>query len=252
MSTFHTEGVVLSHAQTTGTDRIVTLYTVRMGKLRVRLRGGLKSASKLSGSFEPFTAGTFFFAHGRGGVTAIGADVVSTHKILKRDLARIASASVCAEVVVGLTHEHHADPRIFELIISACGVLNRTSVAPITVSLVPVWFLWNALKLLGTGFEEQSCVRCRKRLTPTSLGISFSLGGMLCGPCRSQVHDALSLSTEAVKTIRFTLNSNASTLARLRLPQRALRELMSLSENMYAYQSERASTAFIFFRAFQA
>ena len=65
MGTYKTRGIIIKRSNYSEADRILTIYTEKLGKIRVNAKGIRKIKSKLAGSLEPFCLTDFVIAEGR-------------------------------------------------------------------------------------------------------------------------------------------------------------------------------------------
>lgn len=250
MSTLYSEGVVLSHAPTMNADRSITVFTKELGKIRARIKAGRKTQSKLAGNAEPFSRGLFFFAAGRGGYTLIGVDPITQYPRIKKNLILIAMASLCAESVHKLTQDQHSDARIYDLLTSTLSLLDQQKITEQKVRLVGLWCIWNLLTILGSGFESQVCVRCRKALSSKKLGASLLRGGMLCAQCHGHVSSIRMVTPEALKLFRILPHTAPKHLMRVRAKSATLGAAEEFTDELYQFHLEEKSTALSFVRFF--
>ncbi|MFC1687886.1 DNA repair protein RecO [Patescibacteria group bacterium] len=252
MSTLYSEGVVLSHAPTMSADRSISLYTKELGKIRARIKAGRKTQSKLAGNAEPFSRGLFFFAFGKGGYTLIGVDPMTQYGRIKKNLILIGMASLCAESVHRLTQDQHPDARIYDLCISTFSLLNQQGITEQKVRLVGLWCIWNLLTILGSGFESQVCVRCRKALSQSKLGASLLRGGMVCAQCHQHVSSIRIITPEALKLFRLLPQTAPTHLMRVRAKSATLTAAEKFTDELYQFHLEEKSSALGFIRFFSA
>src|ERR671938_517608 len=93
------EGVVLKTIKLGEADRIVTLFTRDNGKVRAVAKGVRKTRSRFGGRLEPFTTVSLLIHRGRSLDTITSADVVSSGRAVRADLARLSGAAVLADLV---------------------------------------------------------------------------------------------------------------------------------------------------------
>lgn len=123
--TYVTEGVVLKRRNLGEADRLVTIFTKKFGKLTALARGVRRPTSRRAGSLEPATQAVFFFAHGKTWDILTQAQLVSSFRQARRNLARLTQTYQILEVVDLLTREHQDHPEIYELLVSTLASLNQ-------------------------------------------------------------------------------------------------------------------------------
>jgi DNA repair protein RecO (recombination protein O) len=208
-----TEAVVLRRHDLGETDRILTLYTARSGKLRAVAKGIRRPTSHLGGHLELFTHVRVMLAAGRNLDVVTQVETVESYLGLREDLVRASYAYYAAELVDRLTPDHAESVALFDLLVAG---LQRIATGRRPVHALHQFAL-RALTVLGFRPELQVCVRCRTPLTPVENALSLGLGGVLCPDCLSADPAARGLSANALKVLRLYQEGDWATIDRLRL-----------------------------------
>jgi DNA repair protein RecO (recombination protein O) len=87
------EAVVLRHSEWGEADRMLTLFTLELGKVRALAKGARKARSRKAGHIEPFTRCSLQLARGRDILLVTQADTVEPYNALREDLILITHAS---------------------------------------------------------------------------------------------------------------------------------------------------------------
>ena len=232
---YNVEGVVLRRTDLGEADRIVTLYTPQIGKLRAVAKGVRRPTSRLGGHLELFTHSRLLLARGRELDIITQAETVHSFIGLRDDLWRAALACYAAELVDRLTQEHSPDAAAFELLLQTLGRIAESRAPELAVRFCVV-------QLLGhMGYRPQlvACVNCGELLGPTSNFFSAAAGGVLCLACGQSDAGARGLSTSAFKLLRLFQAGDWATTARLRIGEGLRRELDRVLEGYVEHVLER-------------
>jgi len=166
------------------TSKILRLLTRRHGLVSVMARGALRPRSRYGGVLEPFTQGsaTFHWKENRELQTLSGFDLERSRQRLGDDLARFATASMLAELVLH-TRVEAADPELFERL---AAWLNDLETGPAAeVEAVGLTAGWALITHLGFGPELEHCWRCGGDL-PVGEDLFFDYAaGTSCRSCAS-------------------------------------------------------------------
>ena len=209
MSLYRDEGVVLRTMRLGEADRIVTLVTRGHGKVRAVAKGVRRTTSKFGGRLEPLSHVAMLCWQGRELDVVNQAEVLDSFRVVREDLHRVSKAFTLLEVVDQLSQEHHANPRLYEMLVGALRALSDADAA----ALVPA-FLLKALALDGAAPVVDRCVSCGD---PEGLvAFDFAEGGVLCRSCRR----GRSVSPEAIDVLRRILGGRL--VEALQLPGGAL------------------------------
>src|SRR5438445_6431279 len=94
-------------------DRIVTLYTRDVGKVRAVAKGVRRAVSRAAGHLEPFTLSDVMFAVGRELDVVSQADTLESFRGIREDLVLTTHAYYLAEVVDLLTEDRMENRAVF-------------------------------------------------------------------------------------------------------------------------------------------
>jgi DNA repair protein RecO (recombination protein O) len=185
--------VIIKKTKLGEADRILTMYTPRLGKIQGMAKGVRRPRSKLSGHLELLTHSLVTLARGKNIDTIIGSQTIRSFLPLKSDLERAACGLYAIELVDRFTPEHVEDPSVFNLLVETLEGLS------ISVHCRAV-LRWFELQLLGrVGYRPQldACVSCRR---PVKTGGYFcpGAGGLLCPACQRRHSFSYPLSLEAL------------------------------------------------------
>jgi DNA repair protein RecO (recombination protein O) len=177
-------GVVLRSYRLGEADRIVVFLTERHGKVRAVAKGVRKTTSKFGARLEPLTHVDLLLWQGRSDLDIVNqVEVVSSYRVVREDLARLAGGMALLEVTDQMAQERHPDPALYSMLVGALGALADERADP--VLLAPAFFL-KALVLEGAGPVLDECAVCREPDGAVEL-VAFDLvaGGTLCRAHRS-------------------------------------------------------------------
>src|SRR3972149_8885659 len=124
---FRAEAVVLRHSDWGEADRMLTLYTRQMGKVRAIAKGVRKVRSRKSGHLEPFTRVNLQLARGRDLFIVTQAEAVDTYLGLRDNLVRVGYASYIVELLDRFTYDEDENPSLFRLLTDSLMRLDQES-----------------------------------------------------------------------------------------------------------------------------
>lgn len=232
---YKTEAVVLKKLNVGEADRILTLYTPRLGKLSAAARGVRRPKSKLGGHLELFTHSSLMLAKGKSLDTISQAQTVSSFLPLREDLWRSSLAFYASELVVQFTVEHVENYPVWQLLLETLHWLCEAEDG----ELVLRYFELNLLSHVGYRPELHRCVSCGAPLEPTANFFSAGAGGVLCPRCRANEAAARPISVNAVKVMRFLLENGSAGARRLRVDLELSGELEAVMRQYIRYLLER-------------
>ena len=232
---YKTEGVVLRHQDLGDADKIITVYSPYLGKLRVVGKGVLKPRSRLGGHVEPLSRVSLLIARGRNLDVISQVSPIDSFVDLRDELERMAQGLYAAELLDLFTGEEDASPELYEVFLETLKALSKNRDGGLALRR----FELRLLSILGFAPELESCVSCRR--TGFAGGVWFSprSGGVLCSECADGDGSAFPMSRDALVSYRYLRNSDPSAIAEKVTPERLAREMELTLSRYIRYQLER-------------
>lgn len=240
---YQTEAVIIWKTKLGEADRILTLYTPGLGKVRAVAKGVRRPRSKLAGHLELLTHSLVSLARGKNLDVIIGSQAINSFFGLKNDLDRTSCALYAAELVDQFTVESVESPPLFRLLLDTLARLEQ----PGNTAIALRYFEVNMLSEAGYRPQLHKCVKCHRTLTPVLNSFCPGLGGVLCPDCRPPGLAAYPISVNALKVLRLLETHDYATASRLQLAPELSAELERLLRSYIRYQLERElkSTAWL-------
>jgi len=227
MSIHRTHGIVLRTRKLRESSKIVVFFTRDYGKISAVAKGSRKPKSKFGSSLEIFTRSALIFykKENRDLHTLSHSEILSPYKDLKKDVVKVAYASVAGEMVERLVPTEEANRHLYLLLSEALKQMDLADRARLEVILSA--YELKMLHAVGYGPELTRCVRCSK---PVKGDAWFGLvsGGLLCTACRDKDLNAIGLSRDAVKLLRAYENESIEDLRKSHSADRVTREVADL------------------------
>jgi DNA repair protein RecO (recombination protein O) len=241
--TYKTEALVLRSVPVLEADRLITVLTPALGKLRATVRGARRVSSRLGGHVDVLNRVSLSLARGRTFEVVTGAEALETFGRLKGDLDRVALALYLMEMADALVPEESPHPNAYRLLLDSLRVMDGVAASPV----IPRYVELRMLDEAGYMPELDRCVICRKQVTGDDLRYGPSAGGLVCGACIVPQGQVLPMSMDALKVLRFFARHGFTVALRLRLEPALGDELESLMGGSLRYVLERdmATVGFI-------
>jgi DNA repair protein RecO (recombination protein O) len=199
MRVYTTEAIVLKRHNLGEADRIVTLYTPLLGKLRAVAKGARRPTSRLAGHLELFSLSMVQLAHGRELEVVTQAETRDAFRAVRDDLSRTTQAYCALELVDRLTPDRLENAAVFDLLHELFTGLS----GPRPSTLALPYFLVHTLAALGYRPQLRQCVVCRGTIVPGVNYFSQALGGVLCPTCGPAEPTAQSIPLQVLKALRY-------------------------------------------------
>lgn len=145
-----TEGIILKEADLNEVDRLLTVYTKELGKVRVSAKGVKRLESKLRYSIEPISYVQLILVEGKSFLILKDAVLIDEFLKTKKDLKKIKVAREIAETIDEAIVGEEKDEGIWNLILTSFEELN----VGYQVSYIKQDFQKSLIKLLGYDPEK--------------------------------------------------------------------------------------------------
>jgi DNA repair protein RecO (recombination protein O) len=214
------KGIILNKKDVGETDRIYTIYTFEMGKIRVLAKGVRKAQAKLAGYLEPITEAEIFIAKTKGLGKITGSIVSNNFLQIKSNIASMKQIFYVFKILEKIISEQNPDEKIYNLLQRYLEVMEDLSAEESLKNenkknILTLGFLFKFLSELGYQVEADRCVRCEKKLIPLENYFSARRGGVLCSECAAQENQKIKVSDESIKFIRISLKNKISNLVKI-------------------------------------
>jgi len=217
-------------------DSLVSVYTLDFGKLSLVARGTKKLRSKLAGHLEPLSLAALMIISGRGRDYVGSALCQSAYLGIRDDLNKLYYAGQALAWFNRLVRENQADERLFFLITKWLEIIDNYPAEQFTKArgeLFLNFFLLKFLAELGYCPEMYHCVNCQQEVKPGQNFFDLKSGGILDEPCRH--NEALPISDNVIKLIRFILDNRFNQAAKLKINSKNLKDLSQLVISFLKY-----------------
>jgi DNA repair protein RecO (recombination protein O) len=221
---YTTQAIVLRRTDYGEADRLLTLITPQLGKLRVIAKGARKITSRKAGHIELFTRTQLLLAKGRTFDIVSQAELIETYPVLRADMTRGSLAHYFCELIDQFAQEGNTeanapggahsgdDDALFNLLEAG---LRWLCTAP-DPKLAARLFEMQLLSQTGYRPELFRCAQTQAPLeidqpqtkeqtpaqTPTHTAFSPQAGGTLCAAAARLAREAVLLTPSAVLLLR--------------------------------------------------
>lgn len=202
-------GIVLYTADWKDSSRIVDLFTREHGRLTFLAKGVRRPKSRFVNLTEPFVEGVFNLQSGRSTYYLKEGVLYNAHLPMRRDIARLTSATYLCELVRLVLIEAEPDEAVFYLLQAGLEALSQADREGLPRVLAA--FLLKLSSFLGFRPTFSRCVVCGGPLDDSGI-FNLTEGGMCC---REHVE-------EGSQIVRLNLDEYVEMMEYVRKPLREL------------------------------
>jgi DNA repair protein RecO (recombination protein O) len=237
---YRTEAVVLRRQDIGEADRLLTVYTPMLGKLRLIAKGARRPASRKAGHLELFIHSTLLVARGKSLDIVTQAETLHPYRALREDLERISHAHYVVELLDRFTSEGEENQPVFNLLVETLQHLCDTDDLLRAVR-------YYELRLLALeGYQPQlfRCLGCEDTVRPVVNYVDPELGGVLCPRCGVSLLPGMArqvrpIPASTLKVLRYLQTHDYTTCSRLRLRPETHRSLEATMVHYITHILER-------------
>lgn len=215
------KGIIIESKDSKEKDKLVTIYTLEMGKVKAVFRGVRGEKAKLRASKDIFTFGDFFIENTKGNNIVSQVDVIESFYGISQDLDKYYEACSVIDVLKKLGTEN-SDPALFLQTIKALKAICFENIKRGYVLCV---YLINIFKLSGYPLNLNICSSCKAKITGSKY-INYDIGEILCANCKTYTCEKL--SPLVVSTLNILNDIDYEKLNTLHLARRGEKEVLEV------------------------
>lgn len=222
LSIFKTRAIVIRTQDINENDKLLWLFTEKLGKVSAVARGAKKGKSRFMASSQLFCYGEYVLYKGKSLYTINEAQITESFQGLLKDLEHITYASYLCELIQISMQDEESDRGLFVHLISAFYFM-KNEIADLEI--LARAFEIKLLKSTGFSFELERCIACGKRIS-TSDYISSQYGGGICKDCARV--NGIKVSYAAYNALRALSNMSFENIYRVTLSAEVKEELYKI------------------------
>ena len=125
MRSYKVDGIILKRTNVGETDRILTIYTEKHGKIRAIAKGVRRITSRKGGSLELFNLVSLFISSGKNLDIITETSVVNSFSGWRKDLRSVGVAYYLCELIDKLTPDGQNNRQVFELLKESLDSIDK-------------------------------------------------------------------------------------------------------------------------------
>lgn len=203
-------------------DRILWMYTEKIGKISAIVIGARKSKSKFVTSTLPFCYGEYLIFKGKSMYTINEAQLEESFQTFLSDLDTLAYASYINELIDISSVEEDINEALFRATITTLYLMkNKIGDLETLIRAFEV----KVLGLTGYGLNLEHCSVCGKKIEKSNQ-INIQYYGVLCSNCQSNM--PYKMSYASVNALKYLINAPLENIYKLNLTAEVKLEIEEL------------------------
>jgi DNA repair protein RecO (recombination protein O) len=232
---YRTEAVVLRRQDLGEADRLLTVYSLDRGKLKVVAKGARRPSSRKAGHLEPFTRVKLLLARGRELDIITQAEAIETHPGIQEDLIRFGQASYTVELLDRFTVDREENQTLYRLLVNTLERLTSGEDPTATM----LFYELRLLDYVGYRPELFRCVGCGEEIRPQDQFFSAAEGGILCPACGPVRGESRPISLTELKILRHYVRNPFNVVTSAQIRPNIYEGMDRLMEGYISYLLER-------------
>jgi DNA repair protein RecO (recombination protein O) len=221
---YKTEAIVLRGLDLGEADRVLTVLTPHLGKLRIIAKGARRPRSRLGGGLESLGHVDLVLAIGRTWDVVTQVQLIDPHLGLRGDLHATAAGWYLAELADRFCEEKAESAAAFDLLGAGLTALD-TAPTPTAREAIARAFELRLLDAMGYRPQLTTCIECGAEIGPGRNGYAAVAGGVVGPECLHGALSAVSITTSALKAMRHFQRVPLVEAARVAMSRQAGREV---------------------------
>lgn len=224
MGIIRTKGIVIKIANSSDTDKILTVLTAEKGKIKVFCKGAKKSKGAFLASTEFLSFSDMILFEGNGEFYHLNsAEPINVFYNLRNDINKFLYASTISQIINDVCQEEELSFNRLQLLLNTLYVISETDK---NLDLVYSIFRIRLLAILGYIPRLNLCINCGKDIKSIN-DIYFSIkdNGIKCEDCKKLDKGAINISYTTYTSIVYILSADPKKIFSFEVPDEIIKEL---------------------------
>jgi DNA repair protein RecO (recombination protein O) len=222
LSIFKTRAVVLKVQDFKENDKIIWLFSEKLGKISCIVRGAKTKKSKFASFTQQFCYGEYVLFKGKSFYTVNEVELIDSFQSFLNDFDSITYGSYLCELIIIALQEQESNRTLFEEFMKAFYLLKSNA---IDIEIIARAFEVKLLKYTGFEINFNRCCICNAKIQSVTSFSSQFYGG-ICDHCNDV--NGIPLSNAAFNYLRFFNNMSLENIHRIKLSPEAKEEINSI------------------------
>ncbi|MCR1933841.1 DNA repair protein RecO [Clostridium tepidum] len=222
MSLYKTRAVVIKTQDFKEADKLVWLYTERLGKITAIAKGARKNRSKYLSNTSPFCYGEYVLYKGKGLFNLSEAQLIDSFQDFLTSLDTLTYGSYFCELIDIATEEKESNIGLFQELVKSLFLMKNKA---LDIEILARAFEGKVLKYTGYALNFNNCVECGRKIE-TSSYISFQSLGGICNYCNKI--NGIGVTYATYNILKYIYESPLEELYRLSLDKETKKDIYKI------------------------
>ncbi len=206
-----TDGIVIKEVNVDEADKILTIFTRKLGKIQVLSKGARKPKSRFMSCSQLFCYADFGLTKSQDMYVLKSTELNKNFIGIGSNFDKLGAATFICDVILKVMENDVVNLTLLRLALNTIYMIaEEKEDEPIKKYIIV--FMIRFLDISGLKPTVDRCVKCNdKHLDINKLYFSVKNGGMVCHKCQNENSDCIKLTASAYKAmvfILFTIDKN--------------------------------------------
>ncbi|QGU96836.1 DNA repair protein RecO [Clostridium bovifaecis] len=222
LSIFKTKAMVLKTQDFKENDKLLWLFTDKLGKVSAIAKGAKKNKSKFFASTQSFCFGEYVLYRGKNLYTINEVEITDSFQSLLNDLDTITYGSYFCELILIALQEEESNRELFQDFIKSFYLMKNNAA---DLEILARALELKLLRSTGYGFEFENCSICGNKINKSNY-LSIQYHGGTCNECNKV--NGISISYGAYNVLKFLDRSLIENIPRISLSDDLKKEVYKI------------------------
>lgn len=230
-----TEGIVLKEFRFKETSKILTLYTLKHGKIQAMARGAYRPKSQLIANTQTFSYNEYQLYKGKNFYYINQGDIIDSFYSIRENIDRLMYGSYLLELMDLSTMEEERNEKLFFLLLKGLSVLSKLDRGFVRFILA---YELKFISFLGYKPLLDRCVNCGSK-DLSIIKFSIEKGGIICKNCFDQDNFCENMNINMYKAMKSLLYTPLDEIMYLKIPECTMFKLHAIMEKYILNKIDR-------------
>ncbi|QQY80480.1 DNA replication and repair protein RecO [Keratinibaculum paraultunense] len=230
-----TKGVVLKEFRFRETSKILTLYTLKYGKIQAMARGAYRPKSQLIANTQTFSYNEYQLYKGKNFYYINQGDIIDSFYSIRENIDRLMYGSYLLELMDLSTMEEEQNEKLFFLLLKGLSVLSKLDRGFVRFILA---YELKFISFLGYKPLLDRCANCGNK-DLNVIKFSIEKGGIICKDCFRQDNFCENMDSNMYKAMKSLLYTPLDEIMCLKIPECIMFKLHAIMEKYILNKIDR-------------
>ena len=225
MGTVKTKGIVLMENNLGDYDKMITILTPGLGKIRCAAKGARRPKSLLMAGSQFLCFADYTLYKGADTYNLNSCETIEFFYNIRTDLDKYKYAVHITKIILDVTNENENCYRTLQLFLNTLYTISETDK---NLDLILAIFKIRLMCILGYKPNVEKCTNCN--INEDIKYFSIKDNGIKCSSCGKQDKGAIEIMPATYDALRFISTAPAKKLFSFNIPEESIKELEIISK----------------------